>query len=139
LLKFQFNVVYTVDEVAHWFLPRPKVIDSYVAVSEETGEVTDFISFYHLPSTILNHNESLFAAYSYYNVANSVPLEQLLKDALILAKNQGADVFNALDLMDNLPTFEPLKFGIGDGTLQYYIYNWSCPEMKANQVGLVLL
>ena len=32
-----------------------------------------------------------------------------------------------------------LKFGIGDGHLQYYLYNWKCQEMDAPDVGLVLL
>ena len=34
---------------------------------------------------------------------------------------------------------QELKFGIGDGHLQYYMYNWRCPTVKASQVGLVLL
>jgi glycylpeptide N-tetradecanoyltransferase len=44
------------------------------------------------------------------------------------------DVFNALDLMDNKEYLEKLKFGIGDGNLQYYLYNWRCPEMSADKV-----
>lgn len=44
------------------------------------------------------------------------------------------DVFNALDLMENSQFLENLKFGIGDGNLQYYIYNWKCPPMPANKV-----
>lgn len=66
-------------------------------------------------------------------------LESLMRDALILARNTGADVFNALDLMENKTVFENLKFGIGDGHLQYYLYNWKCPEIEPNEVGLVLL
>lgn len=46
------------------------------------------------------------------------------------------DVFNALDLMENTQFLENLKFGIGDGNLQYYIYNWKCPPMLANKVIL---
>ena len=46
----------------------------------------------------------------------------------------GFDVFNALDLMDNKHFLEKLKFGVGDGFLQYYLYNWKCPSMEANQV-----
>ena len=42
----------------------------------------------------------------------------------------GFDVFNALDLMDNKEFLEKLKFGIGDGNLQYYLYNWRCPAMQ---------
>jgi glycylpeptide N-tetradecanoyltransferase len=41
--------------------------------------------------------------------------------------------------MENEPVLKDLKFGLGDGHLQYYLYNWKCPEMTAAQVGLVLL
>lgn len=47
---------------------------------------------------------------------------------------RGFDVFNALDLMDNKDFLEKLKFGIGDGNLQYYLYNWKCPGMTREQV-----
>ncbi|KAG0719453.1 Glycylpeptide N-tetradecanoyltransferase 2 [Chionoecetes opilio] len=40
------------------------------------------------------------------------------------------DVFNALDLMENSKFLEELKFGQGDGNLQYYLYNWRCPKMS---------
>ena len=81
----------------------------------------------------------LNAAYSYYNVATTVPLKQLMNDLLIFAKQQDFDVFNALDIMENGDVLKDLKFGIGDGHLQYYIYNWMCPEVTATKVGLVLL
>ena len=48
------------------------------------------------------------------------------------------DVFNALDLMENTSFLEKLKFGIGDGNLQYYLYNWKCPAMIPKKIGLVL-
>jgi glycylpeptide N-tetradecanoyltransferase len=136
--RFQLKIVFSKEEVVHWLLPRDKVINSYVVESGE-GNITDFVSFYHLPSSILNFNDTLHAAYAFYNVATSVPMEQLMKDALILAKQGGSDVFNALSLMENHEFLEELKFGTGDGTLQYYIYNWSCPDMPPKDVGIVLL
>jgi glycylpeptide N-tetradecanoyltransferase len=84
-------------------------------------------------------DDTLYAAYSYYNVANSVSLTELMRDCLILAKKCKADVFNALNLMDNEEFLKELKFGKGDGCLQYYIYNWACPEMPPGKVGIVLL
>lgn len=51
------------------------------------------------------------------------------------ALQKGFDVFNALDLMENKTFLEKLKFGIGDGNLQYYLYNWKCPSMGAEKVG----
>jgi len=141
LSKFQLKIMFTEEEIGHWLLPREKVVYSYVVASKDGGgdDVTDFISFYHLPSSILNVRDTLYAAYSFYNVATSVPLVDLMKDALILAKSTGADVFNALKLMDNDEFLSELKFGPGDGHLQYYIYNWACPEMPGNKVGIVLL
>ena len=81
----------------------------------------------------------MLAVYSYYNVANTMPFLDLMRDMLVLARNEGADVFNALDLMENSKVFEPLKFGSGDGCLQFYLYNWKCAEMKCSDVGIVLL
>ena len=50
----------------------------------------------------------------------------LLNDALILSKRLNFDVFNALDVLENDAFLKELKFGIGDGHLQYYLYNWRC-------------
>ena len=44
------------------------------------------------------------------------------------------DVFNALDLMENKEFLEELKFGQGDGNLQYYMYNWRCASMPPEKV-----
>ena len=136
--NFKLHVNFSVEEIAHWLLPREKVINSYVIVNGD-GTVTDFVSFYHLPSTILGSNDTLYAAYSYYNVATSIAFEELMRDALILANQTGSDVFNALNLMENEKILNELKFGKGDGNLQYYVYNWSCPSMKPADVGIVLL
>lgn len=139
LSKFQFYPKFSMDEFSHYFLPQDKVIYTYVILDGD--KVTDLVSFYSLPSTVVNHitHSRIDAAYSYYNVASSISLTKLLKDALILAHTAGFDVFNSLDLMDNKKEIlEELKFGIGDGNLQYYLYNWKTPEMKPEEVGLVL-
>lgn len=47
----------------------------------------------------------------------------------------GADVFNALDITENKTIFEDLKFGIGDGNLHYYFFNWRCPELPSEKVS----
>jgi glycylpeptide N-tetradecanoyltransferase len=98
------------------------------------------VSFYALCSSVINHpiHKTLRAAYSFYNVAKSTPLDQLLNDALILAKKLDYDVFNALDLMDNESVLKDLKFGPGDGNLHYYLYNWRCPSMPPKRLALIL-
>jgi glycylpeptide N-tetradecanoyltransferase len=42
----------------------------------------------------------------------------LMQEALVLAKLQDIDVFNALDIMENNTFLQELKFGQGDGHLQ---------------------
>lgn len=51
-------------------------------------------------------------------------LNELIGDALILAKKHKFDVFNALTLMDNGMFLEQQKFAAGDGTLHYYLFNY---------------
>ncbi|KAL7494440.1 hypothetical protein ACHAWT_006610 [Skeletonema menzelii] len=140
LEKFQLAVVFSEDEFAHWLLPRRGVVSSFVR-EDADGVITDFCSYYHLNSSVARNpkHNTLNAAYSFYNVAKTVSLTDLMKDCLILAKNEGTDVFNALNLMENSTFLEELRFGMGDGNLQYYVYNWFCPTMQHNDVGLVLL
>ncbi|XP_030829999.1 glycylpeptide N-tetradecanoyltransferase 2 [Strongylocentrotus purpuratus] len=136
--KFKLAPVFDLEEFKHWFTPRPNIVSAYVA--EVDGVLTDMISFYTLPSSIMHHpvHKQLKAAYAFYNVTTRSTWETLMLDALTLAKQEDFDVFNALDLMDNKEFLEKLKFGIGDGNLQYYIYNWICPTMKPQEIGLVL-
>lgn len=48
----------------------------------------------------------------------------MIGDALVVASEAKFDVFNALTLMDNVPVLQDLKFGAGDGILNFYLYNW---------------
>eukprot|EP00941_MAST-03F_sp_MAST-3F-sp1_P002902 g2902.t1 len=140
LKKFDLVIEFDEDEFAHWLLPRKGVIDTFV-VTDASGNVTDMCSFYHLPSSIIGHDKykTLYACYSFYNVATTMDLRSLMEDCLVLAKGEKCDVFNALDVMENREFLEPLKFGIGDGHLQYYLYNWRCKSLKSEEVGIVLL
>lgn len=74
-------------------------------------------------------------------VPGRTPLAQLMSDALVLAYNKGYDVFNALDLLENTSFLKDLKFGIGDGSLHYYLYNWrmSNAPVEPKELGLILL
>jgi len=140
LSQFTLHPEFKEDELAHWILPREGVIFSYVR-EDSAGQITDVCSFYSLPSSILGHEKHslLKAAYSYWNVATTVPMHELMYDALIFAKQHDFDVFNALNVMENESFLKELKFGIGDGFLQYYLYNWKSPKIEPSGIGLVLL
>jgi len=141
LLKFKIAPQLNMDEFKHWMLTQQGVVYSYVVEDPITKELTDMFSFYALPSSILGHDKhkALSAAYCYYYFNTKTPLPVLMTDALILAKHLSFDVFNALDILQNDEFLKELKFGIGDGNLQYYLFNWRAPFVQPSQVGLVLL
>ncbi|KAG1462923.1 hypothetical protein G6F56_005409 [Rhizopus delemar] len=154
LARFDFAPVFETDEdVKHWILPHEKVVWSYVV--EKEGKITDIFSFYSLPSSVIGNpkHDTLNAAYMFYygidtsdhqgkekeNKYIKKRLNELMSDALILAKKADFDVVNTLNLMDNSYYVDEQKFGKGDGFLNYYLYNWKCPDVAQNKVGLVML
>jgi len=60
-------------------LPREWVVESFVVEDAKEKKITDFISFYSLPSSVLKHPEHkiLNVAYSYYNVPGANKLVNL--------------------------------------------------------------
>lgn len=88
LTRYKLNIQFTEEEIAHFLLPREGVIESYVVEDPQSKEITDFISFYSLPSSILRHetHKTLNVAYSYYFVPNVVNITDLMADALVIAK-----------------------------------------------------
>lgn len=140
LSKFKLRVMFTDEETLHWLTPRDRVVDAFVVEDPTTKELTGLTSFFHIANTVINHpkHKEIRVAYQYYTVPGKHGIKAIMTDALILARNKGADVFNALALMDNEEVFEDLKFGGGDGALNYYLYNWGCKEMDSSDVGLIL-
>ncbi|KAF6009290.1 hypothetical protein HII13_003635 [Brettanomyces bruxellensis] len=154
--RYQLTQLFTKEELTHLLLgddeeqEKPdgeKVIVTYVVENTEK-KITDFFSFYVLPFTVLNNSvyKSLGVGYLYYyatetgldkprydaQATNELKkrLENLISDALVLAKGIGMDVFNAMTSQDNVLFLEDLKFGPGDGFLNYYLFNY-----KAFPVG----
>ncbi|KAK3434796.1 hypothetical protein EUGRSUZ_D02234 [Eucalyptus grandis] len=142
LNQFEAAPDFDENDVEHSFLPKENVVDSYVVESPESHKITDFCSFYSLPSSILGNQKYsiLKAAHSFYNVATETPLLQLMNDVLIVAKQKDYDEFNALDVMQNVTFFEELKFVPLDGNLHYYLYNYRLRNaLKPMELGLVLV
>ncbi|KAF8519472.1 N-myristoyl transferase [Hysterangium stoloniferum] len=153
--RFRMIPIMTLEELRHQFLSgkgkgervpgvwkgrrEGQVTWTYVVENLQTKRITDFFSFYTLPSSIIGNLKHgvLEAAYLFYyatDVAFSpgaegdgrlqARLQELVHDALIVADQAKFDVFNALTLMDNASFLQDLKFGSGDGLLNYYLYNW---------------
>ena len=88
LAQFKLAPVFSEAEFAHYFTPQDKVVYSYVVEDPATKKITDFVSFYLLPSSVINHpvHKTLNVAYLYYYAAAKTPLTELVKDALIISK-----------------------------------------------------
>ncbi|EGC32258.1 hypothetical protein DICPUDRAFT_155807 [Dictyostelium purpureum] len=142
LSNYKVAPIFSSDEdVWHWFKPIQDVVSCYVKVDPESKKVTDVFSFYNLPSSVIGNEKykTLKAAFSFYNVATTISITELVSDALIAAKKDNYDVYNCLDIFENKNFFNDLKFAMGDGDLQYYLYNYSTPTKKPSEIGLVLL
>lgn len=141
--KFELVQTFTLDEMKHWFLggeERASVIKSYV-VEDKNGKITDFFSYYLLPFTVLENSkhDELGVAYLYYYATDSAlgerdvyqkRLVNLVNDAMVTAKEFGVDVFNALTCQDNSLFIKDAKFGLGDGMLNYYLFNYKVKRMS---------
>ncbi|KAF7294860.1 Glycylpeptide N-tetradecanoyltransferase [Mycena indigotica] len=157
--RFDMVPVMSIEDVKHQFLSGEgtgkigdggpgkrvgQVTWTYVVEDPETNKVTDFFSFYCLPSTIINNVKygTLEAGYLYYyatevafqpdadeNGQLKARLQTLIGDALVIANQAKLDVFNALTLMDNVSFLQDHKFGVGDGFLNFYLYNWRTAKL----------
>ncbi|KAF1365777.1 N-myristoyl transferase [Lizonia empirigonia] len=140
LARMDMAQVFDKTEFKHWICPKEKpkeqVVWSYVVEDPDTHKITDYFSFYNLESTIIGNKKhnTIKAAYLFYYASEvafekdeaklKTRLNSLMKDALIIAKKADFDVFNALTLLDNPLFLEEQRFGAGDGSLHYYLYNY---------------
>jgi len=142
LSKMRLSPDFNLEDFKHWLLPRKDVVYSYVIQDQNTKKITNFASFYKLPSTVMttNQHNTLNACYSFYNVVSQdIGWKKMMYNMLIQAKIENMDVFNALACMDNREFLDELKFGGGDGELHYYLYNWKLADINDTELGLILL
>lgn len=150
LAKYHLAAEFDDREVEHWLWHNnedtpDRVVWTYVVENpSKGGEITDFISFYCLESSVINHpiHNNVRAAYLFYYATEvglkeevdraelKTRLNELVTDSLYYCKKYKFDVYNALSLMDNGLFLEEQKFGPGDGQLHYYLFNY-----KANPIA----
>lgn len=135
LSKFKFHQSFANKEnFKHWFTCQNNVIECYV-VENQTGEITDMISYYVVQTRIINEN--INSAYLFYYFSNDILT--LFNDILIIAKNNNIDVFNCLDILDNNLFIKEAKFRNGTGELKYYLHNVNSTTINADNVGLAII
>lgn len=88
--KYSVKFKYSQQELGHLLMPIQDVVQTIVIEDSETNKVTDFISFYNLPSQILKqegHNYTdMKVAYLYYYGLSVNDLTEVMKYALHYAK-----------------------------------------------------
>ena len=127
----QFKLYLEIDEkyVENWLLPRKDVMYSYI--SDTTDQ---FLSFYSIPYVHVESGSVVKQAYTFYNVGNC------LKDAIIMARNRGFDVYNCTDIGVDEEELVKHKFVKGTGTNNYYLYNWNIDEkITPKDIGFTLV
>jgi glycylpeptide N-tetradecanoyltransferase len=136
LATFDISPIFSENDVAHWFLPRDKIVHSYVI--EKDGVIETFFSFYTIPSTVLNqdtHN-CVNGAYSFYHFHPKDNALDMYRNMIYFAKNTGHDVLNTLSAIPVDPT---LRFVKGTGELHYYLFNWQCKHVEPENIAVVLV
>ncbi|KAJ8108968.1 hypothetical protein OPT61_g7797 [Boeremia exigua] len=151
LARMDMAQVFDQTEFEHWICPseepKEQVVWSYVVEDPKTHKITDYFSFYNLESTVIGNkkHDTIKAAYLFYYATEvafekdegklKTTLNSLMRDALILAKKADFDVFNALTLLDNPLFLEEQRFGAGDGSLHYYLYNYRASHIAGGIDG----
>ena len=148
--KYSLHFKLSQNDIAHHLLPRNKTVYTIVFESEQDGKptVTDFISFYSQPYQVLKQHghshSSVNSAYLYYYAATKNSLTEMVKYAMHFAKELADikfDLFNCLNIMEYSTFVDALKFGMGDGTLNYYMYNYQVKTgfMQPNGVAAIIV
>lgn len=139
--KFSLKPKWSYEEFCHYLLPKNNILYTYIHKNPSTQEILGLMSFYSLPSTIINNikHKKLNIAWCWYMIPSKLNLKEIIYDTLIISKNLGFDVFNCLDIMDYSTIFSDLKFVRGTGELYYYFCNWTCKSFDPNQISLLMI
>ncbi|KAF4969329.1 hypothetical protein FSARC_3403 [Fusarium sarcochroum] len=149
LKRFDLALSPTQEEVQHWLLgtansPADEILWTYVVEDPDTLAITDFVSFFFVETLVLKNpkHRSIKVAYLNYYASEAgfsrkpadlkERLVLLINDALIFAKSNGADVFDALTTYHNHLFFDELKFQQGYGELHFYLFNYQTPPIPGD-------
>jgi len=129
LKKFKLSLYINESYVRYWILPRKDTIYTYL-----NDEKDQFATFYSLDYIHKKTGETVKQAYTFYNVGNC------LKDAIIMARNRGFDVYNCINIGVDEEELRKNKFIEGTGCNHYYLWNWKInEEIKPKDIGFVMI
>ncbi len=122
--KYAIAPIIDEDYVTRWLSPVDDIVYTYI--NETTGHVT---SYYSVPYTSVKTGIRVKQAYMFYDTGKGN-----LKDATVLARNAGFDVYNTLDVGLDSSTLRAHRFMMGNGHNHCYVYNWSCGDIGSREI-----
>lgn len=144
--KYNYHPIYTLEEFTHLFYNN-KFVKSYVFTEKDNEDdadedeyVVDFVSYYVTEIEVLKGdciNKVIKKANLFYYTSLDKTPYSILKNILIVAKEDNVDVFSALNIMEHGEILKELNFEEFGHELHYYLYNWRVRTLGNNQIGMV--
>lgn len=111
-------------------------VKCYLCYNED--KIVDMISYYIIPYKHIESGKIVKAVLLYYYTNYSNNLQIWIKNLMIIARNNGFHLFNALNIMDNQEILNDLHFEEGTGILHYLVYKHKVTSIEANEIGKIL-
>lgn len=136
LKNYKLAHIFDKKTFKHYFMSRDNVVYTYVV--ENNNEITDMISFFVVDNRVLNNKNytNYKTGYLFYYFNESSNLTDLVNSCLYYAKYKNVDVFNTLNIFDTSSILKDCKFVNGDGSLNYYLFNYKCNQLQNNEIGI---
>jgi glycylpeptide N-tetradecanoyltransferase len=137
--KYNLYEIFTFKDFCHRF-HNNNIVTSYV-LTDSNGTVVDFVSYCKIPYKPVkkdnknNKYDKIKSGYLYYYTSNYETPYRLIKNILIIARDEGQSVFSCTNIMENNDILRELNFVEGGSKLNYYLYNWKVRDMLNNQIA----
>jgi glycylpeptide N-tetradecanoyltransferase len=115
--KYTFRPVFTLEQFRRLFYDN-KVVVCYV-LRDDAGKVVDMASYYNNCLECVETGKLIRQGNLYYYSSNVETPFRLIKDMMIVARNNGVDVFTAQESMETGTVLKELKFDKGNNVLNY--------------------
>lgn len=135
ICKFKLHPIMSVEMFRKTFLNN-NYVKCYLCVKD--GIVKDIVSYYVMPYKHIKTGKIVKSAMLYYYTNHSNNLYCWIKNMMVNLVNDGYQLLNALNVMENDDILDSLKFEEGTGVLHYLIYKHKVSPIKASEVGKIL-
>ncbi|KAI3651642.1 hypothetical protein MP228_002945 [Amoeboaphelidium protococcarum] len=141
----QFDMYHdmSVEEVKYYLTPVKDSLATCV-VQNADSKVVAFTSYFVIKNKILGNPKYDYLNCGYqwqYAIAkdSGISMEALFENQMIYGASTGIDVFNCLKSMGRDEALENLKFAGGQGNLNFYLYNYKCPQISADKQAFMII